>query len=95
MSKPYPGLEEYVQIGWYRDLKPWGLTISEWVRPEKRPIEEWTDFAYIYKHDKTGAVHIAKTYEEQIEVHRLYRIPETPAGESFNGGKGEAQACLF
>jgi hypothetical protein len=23
VSKPYPGLEEYVQIGWYRDLKPW------------------------------------------------------------------------
>lgn len=83
----YPELHGYCQLGWARDLDPWGVTISYWFNPV---TEEW---AYLYKH-KDGYV-VAKTYEDQVKAHERFGVPVTEPGEHFNGGHGEPQRSLF
>jgi len=88
MGNKISGLEEYVQFGWSNDLKPWGLSVAIWYNPFS------DEFAFMYKH-KSGAVHIAKSYEEQVAVHQMYGIPIVPPGEDFkNAGKAQ-QMILF
>lgn len=73
----YPELRDYVQLGWTGDLKPWGLTVSLWLHPVNNAC------AYLYKHKESGAHYIAKTYEEQVKIHKRYGVPVVPPGMRF------------
>jgi hypothetical protein len=83
----YPELEGYICLGWSDDLKPWGIIVSGWYRPRDG------DFAWLYKRD--GQYHVAKTYEEQVAIHRRYGIPVVPPGAWFKSAGQPEQLTLF
>lgn len=83
----YPELAGYVQLGWSPDLRPWGLVVSLWYNPVTG------DVAFLYKH--RDGYHVAKTYEEQVEVHRRYGIPVVPPGAEFKSVGQPEQMSLF
>ena len=89
----HPELHDYCQMAWTSDLRPWGLVVSQWICPAEWdfqanvPLTD-TAVAFLYKHE-SGAVHVAKSYEQQVEVHKLYGVPVVEAGEEFKqAGKG-------
>jgi hypothetical protein len=83
----YPELEGYICLGWSDDLKPWGIILSCWYRPRTG------DFAWLYK--RKGQYHVAKTYKEQVAIHRRYGIPVVPPGSWFKSHGQPEQLALF
>lgn len=79
----YPELYGFAQLAWSTALKPWGLTVSLWYRPSDGAC------AYLYKH--SSGHWIAKTYEEQITVHRRFGIPVVGPGEEFEAHRVSVQ----
>ena len=95
----HPELADYCQMAWTSDLRPWGLVVSVWINPSEfdfkanRPLTD-TAVAFLYKHE-SGAVHVAKSYAQQVAVHKLYGVPVVDAGEEFKqAGKGR-QLSVF
>ncbi len=83
----YPELAGFVQLGWTSDLKPWGLVVSLWYNPVTEKV------AYLYKYK--GGYHVAKSYDEQIKVHKRYGIPVVPPGAEFKTAGKPEQLTLF
>jgi len=72
-----PRLRDYCNIGWSQDLKPYGLGVSVWLRPEAldREGDPSTWVAYKYRDLETGEFMVATTDEECEVIHRGYGAP--------------------
>ncbi|ABO49524.1 hypothetical protein Dred_0989 [Desulforamulus reducens MI-1] len=93
----HPELVNFCQVGWTTDLHKWGLIVSLWINPSEWDFNENipktdTAIAYLYKH-KDGSVYVAKSYEEQVKIHKKYGIPIVDPGEQFH--EGDQQLALF
>lgn len=58
-------LRGFTKLTWEREPRP-GLRCSLW-------LSERGQYAYLYQHD--GDRRVAKTPEEQAEIHELYGLP--------------------
>lgn len=54
-----------MRVAWERDLMP-GLRCSLWINRGQ--------YAYLYEHGKDR--HVAKSAEEQADIHKLFGLPK-------------------